>query len=228
MKKILVVDDEKRVVELVKAYLERDGYTVVTAYDGNTALALAQTESPELIILDLMLPQLSGWDVCRTLRQESNVPIIMLTARDELTDKVVGLELGADDYVTKPFEAKELVARVGAVLRRSNTDVASQKLFRTGDLTMDVEKRIVTRRDNAIVLTALEFDLLKVLVENPGRVFSRQQLLDRTQDEAYEGYDRTIDSHISNLRKKIEQDPDDPAYIITVRGVGYKLEAGNA
>ncbi|MDP2931661.1 MAG: response regulator transcription factor [Chloroflexota bacterium] len=223
-KKILVVDDEKKIVAIVRAYLEREGYQVMTAYEGKSALELARRQSPDLIILDLMLPEISGWDVCRTLRKGSDVPIIMLTARDETTDKIVGLELGADDYVTKPFDPKELVSRVKAVLRRSEGRTAPGGRLKVADLTIDLDRRLVRRGDKDIQLTSLEFDLLRVLAENPGRVYSRLQLLDRVQGDAYEGYERTIDSHIKNLRKKIEPDPGHPRYIATVHGVGYKLE----
>ena len=222
--RILVVDDEKRIVEIVKAYLERDGYHVTVAYDGGTALDLARREHPDLVILDLMLPEVSGWDVCRALRKESDVPIIMLTARDDTADKIVGLELGADDYVTKPFDPKELVSRVRAVLRRYESKPVSPNTIRVGDLSIDIDRRTVIRGDAKIELTSTEFDLLRVLSEAPGRVYTRMQLLDKTQGEAYEGYERTIDSHIKNLRKKIEPDPGHPKYIITVHGAGYKLE----
>jgi len=227
-KKILVVDDEKKIVDIVKAYLEREGHQVLVAYEGKSALESARRQSPDLIVLDLMLPEISGWDLCRILRKESDVPIIMLTARDETTDKIVGLELGADDYVTKPFDPKELVSRVSAVLRRSGGKTLSKGQLNVADLSIDVEKRRVYRGDEAIELTPMEFDLLRVMAENPSRVYNRMQLLDRVQGEAYEGYDRTIDSHIKNLRKKIEPDPDHPRYIITVYGVGYKLEENSA
>jgi DNA-binding response OmpR family regulator len=222
-RKILVVDDEKRIVEILKAYLEREGYQVITAYDGRSALELAWSHTPDLIILDLMLPEVSGWDVCRELRQKSDVPVIMLTARDDTTDKIVGLELGADDYVTKPFDTKEIVSRVRAVLRRSEGKLGVKAFLNVGDISIDTEKRLVCRGDSNIELTPIEFDLLKVLGENPGRVYSRMQLLDKIQGDAYEGYERTIDSHIKNLRKKLELDPEHPRYIITVYGVGYKL-----
>lgn len=225
-KKILVVDDEKRIVEIVRAYLEREGYNVVVAYEGKTALDLARREQPDLVVLDLMLPEISGWDICRTLRQESGVPIIMLTARDDVTDKVVGLELGADDYVTKPFDPKELVSRVKAVLRRSGEKPSPAGVIRVGQLRIDVEKRLVHRAGESIELTPTEFDLLRVLAEHPGRVYSRMELLDRVQGDAYEGYERTMDSHIKNLRKKIEPNVEHPCYIITVYGVGYKMEEG--
>jgi len=223
--RILIVDDEKQIVEIVKAYLEREGYRTLVAYDGKSALSLARKEHPDLIILDLMLPEVTGWDVCRTLRAESDVPIIMLTARDDTTDKIVGLELGADDYVSKPFEPKELVSRVKAVLRRYSAK-PKRSLIRIGELTVDLEKRQVRGGDVEIQLTTLEFDLLKAMAETPGRVYSRMQLLDKVQGEAYEGYERTIDSHIKNLRKKIEPDAEHPRYIITVYGVGYKVGGG--
>ncbi len=223
-KKILVVDDEKKIVDIVKAYLEKEGYQVIFAYDGKTALEIAKNQSPDLIVLDLMLPEVSGWDVCRALRKTSEVPIIMLTAREEVSDKIVGLELGADDYVTKPFSASELVSRVRAVLRRTEGRKESKALINVADLTINTEKRQVFRGSTAIELTAMEFDLLKVMAENPGRVFSRMQLLDSAQGIAYEGYERTIDSHMKNLRKKIEPDPSTPRYITTVYGVGYRLE----
>lgn len=224
--RILVVDDEKKIVDIVKAYLEREGYSVTGAYDGKAALALARTEAPDLIVLDLMLPEVSGWDVCRTLRAESNVPIIMLTARDEDTDKIVGLELGADDYVTKPFNPRELVSRVRAVLRRAEGKAEKRGRIEYADLSIDVERHEAKRGGKLLELTPTEFELLTVLAEAPGRVYSRMQLLDRVQGDAYEGYERVMDSHIKNLRKKVEPDPDRPIYIITVRGVGYKLGEG--
>ncbi|MFC1961859.1 response regulator [Chloroflexota bacterium] len=223
VQKILVVDDERKIVEILKAYLEREGYRVITAYDGHSALELARSDPPDLIILDLMLPEVSGWDVCRELRKKSDVPIIMLTARDDTTDKIIGLELGADDYVTKPFDPKEIISRVRAVLRRSEGKAVSKAILNVGDVIIDTEKRLVRRGNQNIELTPIEFDLLRVLAENPGRVYSRMQLLDMVQGDAYEGYERTVDSHIKNLRKKLELDPEHPGYIITVYGVGYKL-----
>ena len=228
MAKILVVDDEKRIVDIVKAYLEREGYEVIAAYDGKAALEAAKRQSPDLVVLDLMLPQVSGWDVCRALRADTAtpIPIIMLTARDDVTDKIIGLELGADDYVTKPFDPKELVSRVKAVLRRTTAKPAPKAVLKVTDLTIDPEKRVI-RRDNQIIeLTSTEFDLLVLLAQNPGRVFSRMQLLDKVQGVAYEGYERTIDSHIKNLRKKIEPDASQPRYVLTVHGVGYKVPEG--
>jgi len=223
-KRILVVDDEEKIVEILKAYLERDNFQVLVAYDGHSALELAAKQHLDLVILDLMLPEISGWDVCRTLRQDSEVPIIMLTARDETTDKIVGLELGADDYVTKPFDPKEVVSRIRAVLRRTEAKAAPKDVLKVTDLSIDTGKRLVYRGEQAIELTSLEFELLWALAESPGRVLSRMQMLDRTQGDAYLGYERTVDSHIKNLRKKIEPDPENPRYIITVYGAGYKLE----
>ncbi|MFC2021254.1 response regulator [Chloroflexota bacterium] len=222
-KKILVVDDEKKIVDILKAYLERDGYQVSTAYDGRSALESARSNLPDLIILDLMLPEVSGWDVCRDLRKESDVPIIMLTARDDITDKIIGLELGADDYVTKPFDPKEIISRVRAVLRRSEGKAASKSTINVGEIIIDTNKRLVRQGDRYIDLTPIEFELLRVMAENPGQVYSRMQLLDKVQGDAYEGYERTVDSHIKNLRKKLELDPKHPVYIITIYGVGYKL-----
>ncbi len=229
--RILVVDDEKGIVEIVRAYLEREGYRVIAAYDGRAALETFEKESPDLIILDIMLPALDGREVCRAVRARSAVPIIMLTARDDSADKIVGLELGADDYVTKPFDPKELVARVKAVLRRATAapEPSSPRQLRIADLMIDPEKRTVRRDGQAIDLTPIEFDLLATMAATPGRVYTRMQLLDRVQGDAYEGYERTIDSHIKNLRKKIEPDPNHPRYLLTVYGIGYKvLETGDA
>lgn len=223
-KRILIVDDEKKIVDIVRAYLEREGYHVTAAYDGESALALVKTEAPDMIILDLMLPGVSGWDVCRTLRSKSDIPIIMLTARDEVTDKIVGLELGADDYMPKPFDPKELVSRVRALFRRTGGKMVPGTLISISDLVIDSEKRTVQQAGISIDLTPTEFDLLKILAANPGRVYTRMQLLDLVQGNSFEGYDRTIDSHVKNLRKKIEPDPEHPHYIHTVYGVGYKME----
>jgi len=223
-RRILVVDDEKKIVDIVKAYLERERYQVTVAYDGEEALDMAREQQPDLLVLDLMLPGISGWDVCHILRKESDIPIIMLTARDEVTDKIVGLELGADDYVTKPFDPKELVSRVKSVLRRSQSSATYSAVLKVGELSIDVEKRLARIAGEAVELTSTEFDLLKIMAQHPGRVYSRMKLLDETQGDSYEGYERTIDSHIKNLRKKIEPDPNHPRHIITVYGVGYKLQ----
>jgi len=225
--KILVVDDEKQIVTIIRAYLEREGFRVICAYDGKAALDMAQQQSPSLIILDLMLPEVSGWDVCRALRKKSDIPIIMLTARDEVSDRIVGLELGADDYITKPFDPGEMVSRVRAVLRRSKVKVKTEPIICVGSLSIDIERHLVRRDDKAIDLTPIEFELLKTMAGNPNRVFTRMQLLESSQGDFFEGYERTIDSHIKNLRKKIEPDPNHPEYILTVYGVGYKLSDEN-
>jgi DNA-binding response OmpR family regulator len=224
MKKILVVDDEKKIVEIIRAYLEREGYQVIAAFDGKSALDMFRKQIPDLIILDLMLPEISGLDVCRTIRKDSQVPIIMLTAKDEVTDKIIGLEMGADDYVTKPFDAKELISRIRAIFRRTGDKEESKVIIKIADLEIDTQKRQISRGSEKFELTPIEFDLFRAMAENPGRVYSRMQLLDKVQGDAYEGYERTIDSHIKNLRKKIEIDPEHPQYIITVHGVGYKIE----
>jgi len=222
--KILVVDDEPEIVRVLRGYLEQSNYTVIAAYSGPEALRRARTESPDLVLLDIMLPGMDGIDVCKALRQSSNVPIIMLTARVEETDRVLGLELGADDYVTKPFSPREVVARVRAVLRRTRGEPGpSQELFTVGDLQLDGGRHMVTRGGAPVELTPSEFEILRALMAAPGRVFSRLQLLEAAQGEAYEGYERTVDTHIKNLRRKIEPDPPNPTYILTVHGVGYKL-----
>jgi DNA-binding response OmpR family regulator len=223
MNTILVVDDERKIAHLVRDYLENAGFRVVVAYDGKVAMAQFRHEQPDLVVLDLNLPEMDGIDVARAIRRERNTPIIMLTARVEETDRIVGLELGADDYVTKPFSPRELVARVRAVLRRASESEPSSPLLRVHDLAIDVEKRTVDRGGEAIDLTTTEFDLLTVLAREPGRVFSRMDLLDRVQGTAFEGYERTIDVHIKNLRKKLEPDARRPTYILTVYGAGYRF-----
>lgn len=222
-KKILVVDDEKKFVNVLRAYLEQAGFNVVTASDGRTALAAFRREKPNLILLDLNLPEMDGLDVARTILKESNVPIIMLTARVEETDRLIGLELGADDYITKPFSPREVVARVRAVLRRFEGESAPVEILRAGELEMDLAKHVVKVRDEPVELTPTEFDLLHALMKNPGRAFTRMQLLDLVQGEAFEGYERTIDAHIKNLRQKLDDDPKQPRYLLTVFGVGYKF-----
>ncbi len=224
-RKILVVDDEARLVDVLKAYLERDGYKVVAAYNGRDALLLARRERPDLVLLDLMLPEVDGLEVCRTLRKESNVPIIMLTARTDETDKLIGLELGADDYITKPFSPREVVARVRAVLRRSQATRETEEdgVIAVGDLVIDRGRHEVRRKDQVIDLTPTEFALLWALAANRGRVLSRLQLMDKALGESYEGYERTIDAHIKNLRRKVEPDPSRPRYVQTVFGVGYRF-----
>jgi DNA-binding response OmpR family regulator len=223
MDTILVIDDEKKIAHLVRDYLENAGYRVVLAYNGKSAIAQFRYEQPDLVLLDLNLPEMDGIDVARSIRKERNTPIIMLTARVEETDRIIGLELGADDYVTKPFSPRELVARVRAVLRRTSDDEPATPLIRIGDLVIDTEKRLVTQNGEMIDLTTTELDLLVVLARTPGRVFSRMELLDRVQGTAFDGYERTVDVHIKNLRKKIEPDPRHPTHILTVYGAGYRF-----
>ena len=225
-KKILVVDDEKRIVEIVKAYLEKDGYRVIAAYDGSSALDSARRYSPDLIVLDLMLPEVSGWDVCRELRRKSDVPIIMLTARRDEVDRIAGLEMGADDYVVKPFSPQELVSRVRAVLRRTRGRPfgAEAAPLEFEDLLIDPGTRIVTVRGEEMQLTAKEFDLLLFLASNARHVFNRDQILDRVWGLAAYIDSGTVTVHIRRLREKIEIDPSNPRHILTVWGVGYKFE----
>ena len=222
---ILVVDDEPKIVKLARDYLQRQGYQVATAADGPTALAIARREKPALVVLDLNLPGMDGLDVCRALRRDSGVPIIMLTARVEETDRLIGLELGADDYITKPFSPRELVARVRAVLRRARGDLQAPYLIRAGDLEIDLAGHRVTRNGEALELSRTEFNLLSVLAQHQGQAFSRAQLLQRLHGVAFDGYERSIDAHIKNLRRKIEPDPGNPSYVETVYGVGYRFAA---
>lgn len=226
MKTILVVDDEPGIVTIVRDYLTRAGFRVLEAGDGPSALRLARAERPSLMLLDLMLPGMDGLDITRILRQDPAMrlmPIIMLTALVDEGDKLVGLELGADDYITKPFSPREVVARVRAVLRRSEGDATYSGVTQIGPLSIDLEKRLVRRDGLPLELTATEFDLLAVLAREPGRTFSRAQLVDQVYDDAFDGYDRTVDAHIKNLRRKIEPDPREPRFILTVYGVGYKF-----
>ena len=223
VKTILVVDDEVKIVRLVRDYLQTAGFRVLTACDGPTAMATFRQERPDLLVLDLNLPGMDGLDVARAVRKEGSTPIIMLTARVEEADRVAGLELGADDYVTKPFSPRELLARLRAVMRRTTPGETTPALIRVGDLTLDREKRLAAIGRVPLDLTGTEFDLLVVLASAPGRVFSRLELLERVQGVAYEGYERTVDVHIKNLRKKMEADPRHPRYIQTVYGAGYRF-----
>ena len=224
MSRVLVVDDDPGIVKLVRAYLEQAGFEVAVAYDGKKAMQIARHDRPDLVVLDLMLPEMDGWDVCRALRKESDVPIIMLTARVEESDKLIGLELGADDYVTKPFSPRELVARVRSVLRRVEGLPARPERLSHAEITVDLSRHLVEVRGKAIDLTPTEFDLLATLMEDPGRAFTRSQLLEAVQGYAYDGYERTIDVHIKNLRQKIEEDAGNPQRVKTVYGIGYKFE----
>jgi DNA-binding response OmpR family regulator len=221
--KILVVDDELEIVKVVRAYLEQSGFRVITASDGQQALTVFRHEQPDLIVLDLNLPQRDGLDVCRAIRHDSNVPIIMLTARVEEPDRLIGLEIGADDYITKPFSPREVVARVRTVLRRSTPPPEQTSLIAIGALSIDPLKHEVQLQGRSIDLTPSEFNILLIMASQPGRAFSRMDLLDAAQGEAYEGYERSIDVHIKNLRQKLGDEPRDPTYILTVYGVGYKF-----
>jgi len=222
-KTILVVDDEQRLVSVVKAYLEQEGFRVVTASNGREAIHIGRQEKPDLIILDIMMPEMDGYEFLRVHRKERETPIIILTARVADDEKVIGLELGADDYVTKPFKPRELIARVRAVLRRVGKTEPTAEILRAGDIMLDRDSHTVMVRDHYIDLTPSEFDLLATLMSSPGRAFSRLDLLDRLQGTAYEGYERTIDVHIKNLRAKVEADPRSPRYVETVYGVGYRF-----
>lgn len=224
-KKVLVVDDDAKTVELVKLYLDRDGYQVLTAYDGVEALRLAREGYPDLIVLDLMLPDIDGLEICRTLRRESDVPIIMLTARTTDRDKLAGLDLGADDYVTKPFSPKELAARVRAVLRRLPGERGPEEI-KIGKLSMNFATHEAWFAGRPLNLTTVEFKLLGILAKEPGRVHSRTSLIEEALGYDFEGFDRTIDVHILNLRRKVEPDPSRPRYIKTVYGIGYKFVGG--
>lgn len=219
-KKILLVDDEPEILEICRDYLKASSYDVVTVNDGAQALTAFRYERPDLIVLDLMLPKMNGLDVCRAIRRESNVPIIMLTARVEEMDKLIGLEIGADDYMTKPFSPRELVARVGVVLRRVTGD-PNLEVIRVGDVLLDRAHYEVQIKKRAVQLTPTEFEIMATLMSQPGRILSRNQLLSAVHGVAFESYERAIDSHIRNLRHKLE--PDD--LIVTVHGVGYKFEA---
>ncbi len=223
MKTILVVDDEPKIVDLARDYLEAAGFAVVSASDGSEALMRARADKPDLVVLDLGLPKLDGLDVARALRRDSGVPIVILSGRSDESDKLVGLELGADDYVTKPFSPKELVARVRAVLRRVERPAPVSDVIHAGDVTLDVPRMRVTAGDRDVELTATEFQLLAALARDPGRVFTRSQLLDAVHGVAFESYERAIDAHVKNIRKKLEADPRDPQYLQTVHGVGYRF-----
>lgn len=225
MKTILVVDDEAKIVQIASDYLQHAGFTVLTAGDGRRAIDIALSQQPDMIVLDIGLPAADGLDVTRAVRKYGDIPIIMLTARGEESDKLVGLELGADDYIVKPFSPKELVARVQAVLRRAEArrEAPAAQTVRAADLTLDLPKMTVSVDGRPAQLTASEFQLLAALAQQPGRVFTRAQLLDALRGVAFESYERAIDAHIKNIRRKIEPDPRAPRYILTVYGVGYKF-----
>lgn len=220
---ILVVDDDARIVKLARDYLEKAGFRVLSAADGPGALSAARRERPDLIVLDLMLPGMDGLDVTRALRRESDVPIIMLTARVEETDRLIGLELGADDYISKPFSPRELVARVRTVLRRVVGAPRQAGPLRAADLEIDLDGHRLTRAGAPVKLSRIEFSLLAILAQHPGQTFTRAQLLDRLHGITFDGYDRSIDAHIKNLRRKLEPDPANPRYVLTVYGIGYQF-----
>ncbi len=223
--KVLVVEDDQTLLSVLKYNLTKEGYSVTTATDGIQALEAARKDKPDLIVLDIMLPKMSGFEVCRILRKEMTVPILMLTAKDDEIDKIAGLDMGADDYMTKPFSLRELLARVRAMLRRVEMQApAAPALLSLGDIKIDIGRHAVTRAGKALTLTPKEFDLLAFLVRNKGLVFSRDQLLEKVWGYEYAGDTRTVDVHVRWLREKIEDNPDEPGRLLTVRGVGYKIE----
>lgn len=224
--KILVVDDEQKILDVVKAYLEKDSFDVITATDGESAFKIFNTKHIHLIILDLMLPKLSGEELCHKIRTTSTIPIIMLTAKADEDEKIEGISIGADDYLTKPFSVRELVVRVKALIRRSYRDIVPLTdflSFNNADLEIDIKKMIVKKKGNIVKLTTNEFNILKILLANPEQVFSREQLVEKAFGIDYEGFDRTIDTYIKNIRHKIEDIPKEPKYIITIYGMGYKF-----
>ena len=225
-RRVLLVDDDENIVKLVSMYLEKDGYRVDSANDGRDALTLFRRTKPDIVVLDLMLPEIDGLSVCRTIREQSEVPIIMLTARTTENDKLVGLDQGADDYVTKPFSPRELLARVRAVLRRAPGDDSSGPVeLRHGDLVLNLREHVAYVRGEQVPLTPTEFSLLQSMMRSPGQAFTRGQLIERAFGHDFEGFERNVDVHINSLRKMVEPQPGEPSYIKTVYGVGYKLDA---
>ncbi len=220
---VLIVDDDMKIAALLKAYFEKDGFVTYLAHDGYQALEKIREQKPDIVVLDLMLPGLDGWEVCRRARKDSDVPILMLTARDEETDRLIGLEMGADDYVAKPFSAREVVARVRAILRRTNKSATKEEPIKIGKLLIDPKQHTITKDGENLDMTPTEFKILELLATNPNRVFSRLHIVQQVQGYAFEGYERTIDAHIKNLRRKLEDNPKEPRYIVTIYGVGYKF-----
>ena len=220
---VIVVDDDVKLVQLLKTYFDREGFITYTANDGLTALQVVKDKVPDIMILDLMLPGIDGWDVCRKIRRDNDLPIIMLTARDEESDRLVGLEIGADDYVTKPFSPKEVVARAKAVLRRTHKALVQNAPIVLGNLSIDLGRHEILHDGQLVDLTPTEFKMLEVLAAHPGIVFSRLQMVEQIQGYSFEGYERTIDAHVKNLRRKLEPNPKEPQYILTVYGIGYKF-----
>jgi DNA-binding response OmpR family regulator len=223
MKTILVVDDEPKIVELARDYLEHAGFSVMTSADGPSAVATVRGRHPDLVVLDLGLPGMDGLDVMRAIRRDSEIPVVMLTARDDEVDKLLGLELGADDYITKPFSPRELVARVRAVMRRTERRPEATDLIRVSGVSIDVPRMRVDVDGRSIELTATEFEILTTLARQPGRIFTRSQLLDAVHGVAFESYERAIDTHVKNIRRKLEPDPRRPRYLLTAYGVGYRF-----
>jgi DNA-binding response OmpR family regulator len=224
---VLIVDDDVKLVKLLQTYFTKEGYITYTANDGLDALQVVRERHPDIMVLDLMLPGLDGLDVCRKIRKDNDIPIIMLTARDEESDRLVGLEIGADDYVTKPFSPKELVARAKAILRRANKEVVRSESIKAGLLIIDLERHLITNNGQIVDVTPTEFKIVELLAGNVGKVYSRLQIVEQIQGYSFEGYERTIDAHIKNLRRKIEINSKEPQYIQTVYGIGYKF-AGEA
>ncbi|MEQ8170825.1 MAG: response regulator transcription factor [Candidatus Eremiobacterota bacterium] len=220
---VLIVDDDKKITDLLKAYFVKDNFTVLTAYDGHDALITVKAHNPDIVILDLMLPVLDGFEVLKRMRKDTNIPVIMLTARDEETDKLIGLEIGADDYIAKPFSPREVVARVKAVLRRVQPVQDVSREIKVGEITVDLKKYEVRKKRKLIEFTPIEFKIFELLCQNSGQVYSRLQIIEKVQGYEFDGYDRTVDAHIKNIRKKIEENPQKPEYLLTVFGVGYKL-----
>lgn len=220
---VIIVDDDVKLVQLLKTYFDREGFITYTANDGLTALQVVKDKVPDIMILDLMLPGIDGWDVCRKIRRDNDLPIIMLTARDEESDRLVGLEIGADDYVTKPFSPKEVVARAKAVLRRTHKALVQNAPIVLGNLSIDLGRHEILHDGQLVDLTPTEFKMLEVLAAHPGIVFSRLQMVEQIQGYSFEGYERTIDAHVKNLRRKLEPNPKEPQYILTVYGIGYKF-----
>lgn len=221
---VLIVDDDIKIAKLLQTYFEAENFMIYLAHDGYQALNLAREKNPSIIVLDVMLPGLNGWEVCRQVRRNSNIPILMLTAREEEADRLIGLEIGADDYVTKPFSPREVVARVKAILRRTEQGAAKPpELVRAGSIVVDTMRYAVSKAGSPVDVTPTEFKILELLATNPGRVFTRLQIVEQVQGYAFEGYERTIDAHIKNLRRKLEENPKDPRFIQTVYGVGYRF-----
>lgn len=225
MKTILVIDDEPKIVRVLKGYLEGAGYRVVAAADGQLGLITFRHEKPDLVLLDLMLPEMDGMEVCKRIRRESDAPIIMITARAEELDRILGLEIGADDYIVKPFSPREVIARVKAVLRRTERETSGGEVLRVGDIVLDTLGHQVTVAEKVVHLTPTEFNILETLMRAPGRPFTRERLMEQSQEDYFDGMERTADVHIRHLRSKIEADPKKPRYLITVFGIGYKLDA---